>query len=157
MNIQNQNRNSGKYASPDASALESRLAMHFAGALSARVEQVPHDVVERLRFARDQALGKAREVRRLAPAAAAAAASVVGLTSRGAASLGGFVPWWQRAASVLPLVMLVSGLFMIEHWTAREQAFAAADIDAQLLADDLPPAAYGDPGFAEYLRSAPTP
>jgi hypothetical protein len=24
-----------------------------------------------------------------------------------------------------------------------------------ILADDLPPAAYSDPGFAEYLRSAP--
>jgi Protein of unknown function (DUF3619) len=156
MNIQNQNRNSARYVGADTQGLESRLAMHFAGALSARVEQLPHDVTERLRFAREQALGKARDMRRLAPAVAAAVA-VVGLSSRGAASLGGFVPWWQRAASVLPLVMLVSGLFMIEHWTAREQAFAAADIDAQLLADDLPPAAYGDPGFAEYLRSAPAP
>jgi hypothetical protein len=157
MNIQNQIRNTTRNAGSEAQGLESRLAMHFAGALSARVELLPHDVAERLRFAREQALGKARDVRRLAPAVAAAAVAVVGLSSRGAASLGGFVPWWQRAASVLPLVMLVSGLFMIEHWTAREQAFAAADIDAQLLADDLPPSAYGDPGFAEYLRSAPTP
>jgi hypothetical protein len=138
-------------------ALESRLAMHFAGALSARVQQLPHDVTERLRFGREQAINKARDARRFAPAAAAAAVSVLGLSARGAASLGGFVPWWQRAASVLPLVMLVAGLVMIDHWTAREQAFAAADIDAQLLADDLPPTAYGDPGFAEYLRSSPAP
>jgi Protein of unknown function (DUF3619) len=150
-------RNITPITAPGTQALESRLAMHFAGALSARVQQLPHDVTERLRFGREQALIKAREVRRLAPAATATSVSVVGLSARGAAILGGFVPWWQRAASVLPLVMLVAGLFMIEHWTAREQAFAAADIDAQLLADDLPPAAYGDPGFAEYLRSSPTP
>jgi Protein of unknown function (DUF3619) len=150
-------RNNTHNTAQGQQALESRLAMHFAGALSARVQQLPHDVTERLRFGREQAINKARDVRRLAPAAAAAAVSVVGLSARGAASLGGFVPWWQRAASVLPLIMLVAGLFMIDHWTAREQAFAAADIDAQLLADDLPPAAYGDPGFAEYLRSAPAP
>jgi Protein of unknown function (DUF3619) len=140
----------------EAQAVESRLALRFASALSLRVESLPHDVSERLRFAREQALSKSREVRRVAPVVASGN-TVVGLTSRGAALLGGFVPWWQRAASVLPLLMLVAGLFLIDHWTVREQVVAAADIDAQLLADDLPPAAYGDPGFAEYLRSAPTP
>jgi Protein of unknown function (DUF3619) len=34
---------------------------------------------------------------------------------------------------------------------------AAAEIDAQLLSDSLPPTAYSDPGFAEYLRSTPQP
>jgi hypothetical protein len=151
MNARNNTPNTGQ----GHQALESRLAMHFAGALSASVQKLPHDVSERLRFGREQAINKARNTRRFAPAAAAM--SVVGLSARGAASLGGFVPWWQRAASLLPLVMLVAGLFMIDEWAAREQAFAAADIDAQLLADDLPPAAYGDSGFAEYLRSSPAP
>jgi hypothetical protein len=32
---------------------------------------------------------------------------------------------------------------------------AAADLDGSLLADTLPPAAYADPGFAEFVRSAP--
>jgi hypothetical protein len=82
---------------------------------------------------------------------------ITGRSSSGAAVLGGLVPWWQRAASVLPLLMLVAGLLMIDQWSVREQVFAAADIDAQLLADDLPPAAYSDPGFAEFLRSSPTP
>jgi hypothetical protein len=53
--------------------------------------------------------------------------------------------------------MLVGGLLMIGHWSAREQVVAAADFDTQLLADDLPPSAYSDPGFAEYLRSATPP
>ncbi len=139
----------------DSQGLESRLAMHFTSALSSKVERLPHDISERLRFAREQALGKAREVRRLATAAAGNV--IAGRSSSGAAVLGGLVPWWQRAASVLPLVMLVAGLLMIDQWSAREQVFAAADIDAQLLADDLPPAAYSDPGFTEFLRSSPTP
>jgi hypothetical protein len=83
--------------------------------------------------------------------------TVVGVGSSGTAMLGGFVPWWQRAASVLPLVVLVVGLMLIQQWTVREQVLAAAEIDTQLLGDDLPPAAYSDPGFAEFLRSDPTP
>jgi hypothetical protein len=137
----------------DQHALEARLAARFAGALTARSEDLPHDVIERLRFAREQALARSREVRLATPAGA----TVTGVSGQGSATLGRMAPWWQRAASVLPLLVLVAGLFAIEHWSAREQVLAAADIDTQLLADDLPPAAYSDPGFAEYLRSAPAP
>jgi hypothetical protein len=137
----------------DQHALEARLAVRFAGALTARAEDLSHDVTERLRFAREQALTRAREVRLAAPAST----TVVAVSRQGSATLGRMAPWWQRAASALPLLVLVAGLFVIEHWSAREQVLAAADIDTQLLADDLPPAAYSDPGFAEYLRSAPAP
>jgi hypothetical protein len=70
---------------------------------------------------------------------------------------GGPVPWWQRAVSLLPLLVLVAGLVGIDHFTTQEQINTAADIDAALLVDDLPPEAYADPGFAEYLRSDPAP
>ena len=134
--------------------VEARLAARLAGGLTSRLDALPHDVSERLRFSRDRALNRAREVRQGAPAAGNV---VVGVGSRGAAVLGSYVPWWQRAASVLPLVMLVVGFLAIDHWAMREQVMAAADFDAQLLSDDLPPAAYSDPGFAEFLRSSPTP
>jgi hypothetical protein len=131
--------------------LEARLAACVAGSLTARAEMVPHDVAERLRFAREQALSRARLVLRAAPAAV----QVIGVSKSGAATLGGFTPWWQRAAAALPLFVLVLGLVAIDHWAARERVVAAADVDAQLLSDDLPPAAYSDPGFAEFLRSTP--
>jgi hypothetical protein len=138
----------------DVHLIESRLAARMAGELSASLETMPHDVAERLRFARSQALSRALKVRRVAPASGA---TLAGLSSGGAAVLGGFVPWWQRAASALPLVMLVAGLLAIDSWALREQVVAAADFDAQLLADDLPPAAFSDPGFAEFIRSTPQP
>lgn len=137
----------------DESAIESRLAGRLAGGLSARAELLPYDVTERLRFARERALKRAREVRQVAPAAATATTVVT--PGRDTAVLGSFVPWWQRAAAVLPLLLLVAGFLLIEHWTVREQVLAAAEIDAQLLSDDLPPAAYNDPGFAEFLRTPP--
>ena len=133
----------------DRHLIESRLAARLAVGLSASFDGLPHDVAERLRFARDQALARARQARLAAPA------GVTVVSARGAAVLGGLVPWWQRAASVLPLFALVAGLFVIDHWAVREQVVAAADFDAQLLADDLPPAAYSDPGFAEFIRSTP--
>jgi hypothetical protein len=135
-------------------AAEPRLSARLAAMLTVRAEALPHDVSERLRFAREQAVARARERRRLAEAPAAAPA-VIGVSSGGLGLLADGAPWWQRLASLLPLVLLVSGLVAIDQWSTREQVLAAAEIDAQLLADQLPPDAYGDPGFAEFLRSAP--
>ena len=63
----------------------------------------------------------------------------------------------MRLASALPLVVLVAGLVLIQHHHDLEQITAAAEIDSALLADELPPAAYRDPGFSEFLRSAEAP
>lgn len=136
----------------DAHALEARLAARLASGLSARIETLPGDVSERLRFAREQAVSRAREIRR-----AAAGSTVSSVSPFGVATLSGFGTWWSRAASALPLLVLVAGFLMIEQWSVREQVLAAAEIDSRLLADDLPPAAYSDPGFAEFLRTAPVP
>ena len=135
------------------SSLEARMGARLARVLTARSQALPHDIAERLRFAREKAVNVAR----LSRAQAAGGAAVVGLSANGSATLGNFLPWWQRAASVLPLLVLVAGLVMIDNWAAREQVLAAAEIDAQLLSDDLPPAAYSDPGFGEYLRNSATP
>ena len=45
-----------------------------------------------------------------------------------------------------------AGYALIERHVQVEQIRVAADIDSALLADDLPPDAYTDPGFQEYLR-----
>lgn len=131
--------------------LQARLAGQFASALSESARRLPHDITERLRFGREQALAKAREVR----LAAQAAGAPVWLNSAGSLVLGGPAPGWQRLLSVFPLLMLVAGMFLIEHWATREQVLAKADVDTVLLADDLPPAAYQDPGFIEFLRTPP--
>jgi hypothetical protein len=62
--------------------------------------------------------------------------------------------WWRPLVTLIPVVALVAGLSMIEHLHAQKQISAAAEIDASLLADELPPAAYRDPGFVEFLKSA---
>jgi hypothetical protein len=54
-------------------------------------------------------------------------------------------------AAVLPLLVLVLGLIAIQRYAKIEQVEAATEIDMQLLTDDLPPDAYADPGFKEFL------
>ena len=132
----------------DADALEHRLALRIAAALGERAAAAPADVQERLRFAREQALVRAAAAR--GPALAGSAVD----RSGGLAVLGG--SWrWLQAAAWAPLAVLLVGLLAIDRFNFQEQIRAAADIDAQLLADDLPPAAYSDAGFVEFLRLPP--
>ena len=63
-------------------------------------------------------------------------------------------PWWLRLGSLVPLALLLAGLMLIDSRYTRSQIDAAAEVDAAILADDLPPEAYRDQGFVEFLRTA---
>jgi hypothetical protein len=58
---------------------------------------------------------------------------------------------WNRIASMLPLIVLVVGLITISLVQNDQRAQELADVDVALLTDDLPPSAYADPGFAQFL------
>jgi hypothetical protein len=131
----------------DLDALQTRFALRLTARLSEQADVLPHDIVERLRVAREQAVQSARRVRLAAPAAATSLQA-----SQGSITLGSPTSWWLRFASVTPLVMLVLGLMLIQHLHAQADIHAAAEVDAALLADDLPPEAYGDPGFVAFLK-----
>ena len=143
----NQNDISYRLAARDA--IESRFARGIAACLSESAQTVAPDVAERLRFAREQALERARHARD--------AGATVGVTASGAV-IAGFSQsrWWLRFASVLPLIALVGGLLLIQDWQNRTQISVAAEVDEALLGDDLPINAYRDPGFWEFLKAAPS-
>ncbi|MBI3369562.1 MAG: DUF3619 family protein [Burkholderiales bacterium] len=134
-------------------AVENRLGLRMAAHLQRGADALPHDITERLRFGREQALEKARAARRQVVAATTAAPTVL-MQGNGMAGLGGPPSLWLRLASVLPLVVLIAGLVFIQYHHDSEQVAVAAEIDTALLSDELPPDAYGDPGFAEFLRNA---
>jgi len=130
--------------------LQARFALRVTAQLNEASRELPHDVTERLKAAREHALERARLARR------AEAATQVQTAGGGVAALLGGGPrsdWWLKLASVLPLVALVIGFVLIEHVHTKTQISAAAEIDAALLADDVPPAAYSDPGFVEFLKA----
>jgi hypothetical protein len=125
------------------------LGMNVASRLSRSTTDLPHDITERLKVARTQALAKRKVLK-------PQVAQVTSFNDGGAASLnfggGDDRSLWNRIASMLPLIALIAGLLIIatiaeDNWTSD-----IAEVDAQLLTDDLPPDAYTDPGFAQFLR-----
>lgn len=147
----NQNNPSPALSLPPQAALDAmqaRFALRVSAGLTERNADLGSDLNERLRFAREKALERARAVRK------AEATVMVGASRGGAAILGGNGSgWWLKFASVLPVFALAAGLFMIQRWQESAQISTAAEVDAALLADDLPPRAYGDAGFAEFLKT----
>jgi hypothetical protein len=134
---------------PHRDGLEARFGVRVASLLGERAQATAPDISERLRFAREQALTRAQAARRRLGTAAAPV--VVG---RGAAAtLANPLGWWFKLGAVAPLALLVLGLAGIAHVHDEAQIAAVAEVDAALLSDDLPPAAYTDPGFAEYLKT----
>jgi hypothetical protein len=135
--------------------LQERFARRLAAALTEQQAAQPRqDIEERLRVAREQALARAPR-QRTAPRSAGAS-SVVGNAGNtaiaGSGGGGDQAPWWLRLSSLLPLALLLIGLIVIDDRYTQSQIEAAAEVDAAILADDLPPEAYRDPGFAEFLK-----
>ena len=133
-------------------ALQARFALRVASRLSEGARELPHDISERLKSAREQALEAARQARRLETAGATDTVANGG----GTLVLGGRgrrADWWLKLASLAPVVALVAGFIAIDRLHTNSQIKAAAEIDAALLADDVPPAAYSDPGFVEFLKT----
>jgi len=131
----------------DLDALQTRFALRVASRLSERSGDLPHDLSQRLRVSREQAVARARQLRLAQPDTARAH-----VLSTGVAVIGGPPSAWLRLASFLPLLVLLLGLVLIQHLHDQAEIHAAAEVDAALLADDLPPEAYGDPGFVVFLR-----
>ena len=143
--------NSTTHASEAAArdAARARFARRLVLRLDEEARSLEGDVAARLRFSREQALEHARLAR-----SAARSAPKLGVTTAGAALLGGS-GWWLKIASIAPLAALVCGLVLIQQWQTRTQIDAAAEVDAALLSDDLPPTAYRDAGFVEFLKTPP--
>jgi len=128
------------------SRLEARLGGQLAAALNPTLQALPPDVESRLRFAREQALAR----RAQSGAVASVAVSAGGAATLGRLDAGNL--WWQRLGWLLPIAAIAVGVLMVQARHARDSAAVAAQVDSALLADELPPAAYADPGFAAFLK-----
>lgn len=127
-----------------------RFGMKIAARLSDGAADLPHDITERLRAARVQAVDKRKWV------LMQTAAGIFDQGRSGTLTVGhgpSHSNWWNRIGAVGLLLTLVIGLFVINAAQDELGARELADIDAAILTDDLPPAAYIDPGFAQFLKS----
>ena len=163
-------------------ALEARFALRVRARLDEGAQAIPHDIGERLRVAREQAIEAVRAAR-LASVVGQAVATPHTLVNTGMSLAGGPTthglpmpvhPWHEaeaaranphatkkseaplgwgwRMALVLPVLTLLVGLWGIQRYQRHEHVEATTTVDMQLLTDDLPPDAYADPGFAAFLK-----
>ena len=130
---------------------QDQFGLRIAAQLNSASLDLPHDISERLRAARTRAVAaRLKPQTRLQTSTAA-------IHQNGAALLnfGGDegLNIWSRLASLLPLIALVAGLALIQNIMDDDRANELAEIDSALLVDDLPPAAYADPGFLQFLKN----
>lgn len=123
------------------------LGRTLAAQLNVSSQDLGHDISERLRVARQLALNSRPMPQRLMRHSLAVQANgtLSGLPDEG-------LNLWRILVSALPLLALVSGLMLIQ---ALQQDLAETDIaslDSALLLDELPPDAYTDPGFVQFLK-----
>jgi hypothetical protein len=130
---------------------QDEFGLRIAARLNSANLDLPHDISERLRAARTRAVAA-----RLKPQTRLQVSSSV-IHQNGAALLNfngdEGLNIWSRLASFLPLIALVAGLAFIQTIMDDDRANELAEVDSALLVDDLPPAAYADPGFLQFLKN----
>ncbi len=74
-----------------------------------------------------------------------------------ATSLAGFghilsVTFHNHYRGVLAFIALAIGALGVQLWQNEQEAAELAEIDSELLSDEVPPSAYTDQGFLEWLN-----
>lgn len=124
---------------------QEQLGHAVAHALTEHAEALSYDITERLRAARARAVAQRKVSLASAPQ---------WINQNGAIALGNpdQLSFWGRLGSMLPIFGLVLGLVVIDHLQTESRITELVEVDSALLMDDLPPAAYTDPGFAQFLK-----
>jgi hypothetical protein len=128
---------------------QDRFARQVTARLAAGTAELPYEVSERLRAARSQALGRRKRVAALHTATAVSGSGAATLTMGNERQ-----SLWNRIASALPILALAAGLIVVYSLENDRRASEVAEVDAALLTDDLPPSAYADPGFIQFLKQS---
>jgi hypothetical protein len=129
--------------------LQDRQGLKLASFLSSGAAELPHDISERLRVARVQALSQ-RKVTKLSTAH-----NVVSTGGNAALTWGHEegLGLWGRIGTIVPLIALVVGMLLINAMQDDNRARELAEVDVSLLTDVLPPEAFADPGFVQFLKA----
>lgn len=140
------------FSPQQAQVLQNRFGLRVAARLSAGAQDLPHDIEQRLRVARQQAVAQRKQA--VAVTLPQAATAVLRNGNTATLNFGdegmGWLGWLASAALV---VALAAGLVTVNIVQDDDRTNEVADVDAALLTDDLPPQAYSDPGFLQYLRA----
>lgn len=121
---------------------EEQFARQVCRVLDQGAQTLAPTISERLRAAREQALA-------LQPAQAIET-QIVGAGGTARLAQNGHEqghPW----RTLFAILMLLLGMSIAYYWNSFQLADENEEIDSALLADELPPKAYLDPGFQAWL------
>lgn len=126
------------------------LAYKIRHALNENLDALPASTTERLAAARALALSRKKP-----DAAGAATARPSRPAKRPLFDLKALFsgPSLARFAVAVPILALVIGLGGVYEYEQEQRLAAMADVDAAMLADELPLTAYLDHGFNAYVES----
>lgn len=117
-------------------------------ALNESSESIPEPALERLAQARKMAMARKKKD---APARVLTHKGI--LAGNNGFSFQGPSSWLGKLGIALPALVLIVGLFSVYEYEQQQNINELADIDAAVLTDELPPAAYVDTGFTAYLNN----
>ena len=125
---------------------QTNFAYRVRHALNEHADDLPASTASRLADARTRALARKKpDSPRPAPIDQQAVAGRFG------GLFNDRLSWLARAGAALPMVVVAAGIFVLYQAAWQERISDVAEIDAMVLADELPLRAYTDTGFNAYL------
>jgi hypothetical protein len=123
----------------------------LGGLIAHRLRETPvsPDVQERLRVAREQALAAARQ--RLASTDHEPRGWWQRTKARWAQKPA---QWWNVVAVSAGVAAFAISFVAVQLVNEARETSELAEVDTQLLTDDIPPEAYSDPAFMRFLRNS---
>ncbi len=127
---------------------EKQFSLQIRKALDESAEKLPFKVTHRLGAASELALSRMQSMpvgfAGLAPANARSVAST---------SLSSTATIWRYTATLLPVLIIVIGMIAMQVWDVSAKADELAEVDAEMLADEVPIDTYADRGFGVFLKN----
>lgn len=119
---------------------EDRYAYRVRQALNLGLNNIPSAASRRLEAARHLALARQKQAEPQMVTASAGSSSL---------RMGAYVPYLKQILAVMALLL---GMWMSFYWHSVQYVTELEDVDSALLTDDLPPDAFLDNDFFEWLK-----
>jgi hypothetical protein len=122
------------------------FAYRLRRALNENLETLPASTTDRLAQARSAALA-----RKKADAPQRVSTRRLAVAGNSGSLFGDRLSWLGRIGVALPMAIVAAGIFALYQAESQRRIDDVAEIDALVLADELPLNAYLDNGFNAYL------
>jgi hypothetical protein len=126
------------------------FAYRVRHALNEHLDQLPASTTDRLAAARQAAMARKKAD---APARVRVTRTETALAGGGSSFLSNPFNWMNRFSVALPLLLVMGGMVGVYQYEQQQSISELAEMDAAVLADELPLSAYLDHGFNAYLET----